>query len=106
MSRFEGSLRVVGEPGPGLEVVLDLDEERLLIRSTEHVLGEWHLSAIGIRGEDDGFHLVIEGEEVVVQPVDEAGFALAIGLQSATPRLRRRISAGLERARRDNVGSV
>lgn len=85
-----------GEHGPGLDVVLDLEGERILIRSTSQVLGEWALSDIGIRGRDDGFHLLIEGEEVIVSCTDEAGFALAVGLHSATPALRRRIAAGLK----------
>jgi hypothetical protein len=86
-----------GEHGPGLDVVLDLEEERLLIRSTTQVLGEWPISDVGIRGRDDGFHLMIEGEEIIVSCEDEAGFALAVGLHTATPALRRRISAGLKR---------
>nr|NIQ56672.1 hypothetical protein [Gemmatimonadota bacterium]NIR38829.1 hypothetical protein [Actinomycetota bacterium]NIS33467.1 hypothetical protein [Actinomycetota bacterium]NIT96905.1 hypothetical protein [Actinomycetota bacterium]NIU68358.1 hypothetical protein [Actinomycetota bacterium] len=53
MSRFEGSLRLPGEHGPGLAVVLDLEGERILIRSASQVLGEWALSDVGVRGRDD-----------------------------------------------------
>lgn len=97
MGRFQGSLRLRDEDGPGLSVVIDLEGETLSIRSGESVIGTWPLSDVGIRGEDDGFHLRVDGEEVVVTTDDETGFALAVGLRSASPRMRRRIAAHLDR---------
>lgn len=94
MGRYDGSLRVLNEES-GLGVVLDLTTDRIVIRTSAEVLGEWSLSSIGIRGEDDGFHLRIEGEEFVVTTTDDPGFALEIGLRSASPAMRRRISAAL-----------
>lgn len=89
MGRFDGSLRMEGEDASGLDVVLDLENERMLIRTEHTVLGEWSMSDVGIRSENDGFHMRIEGEQVVITTSDDAAFAIEIGLQSASPRLRR-----------------
>lgn len=83
------------EPGPGVRVVIDLNDEQVLIKSAGGVLGRWPLDDIGIRGDDDGFHLRIEGEQAVFMSDDDVGFAVAIGLNSASPRLRRRMGAAL-----------
>lgn len=96
MERFEGSLRMPEEHGPGLSVVLDLDQERMSIRAGSTQIGSWSMGDVGIRGEDDGFHLRVDGEEIVVTLEDEAGFARAVGLRSASPRMRRRIAARLD----------
>lgn len=95
MSRFEGSLRLPGEAGPGLSITLDLDAERISMFAGSQNIGGWSLAEIGIRGEDDGFHLIIDGEEIIISTEDDAGFALAVGLQSASPRMRRRIASAL-----------
>ena len=89
MGRFDGSLRMEGEGDSGLDVVIDLENERMLIRTEHTVLGEWSMSDVGIHSENDGFHLRIEGEKVVMTTSDDAAFALEVGLRSASPRLRR-----------------
>lgn len=93
--QFDGLLRMKGEASPGVRVTIDLQRGRLAIHAAGSELGVWSLDDVGVRGEDDGFHLRIEGEEVVMTTSDDPGFALAIGLTSASPRLRRRIGAAL-----------
>jgi hypothetical protein len=93
MGEFHGSFRMVYDGAPGMRVVIDLDQEQILIKSEAGVLGRWPMGDIGIRGEDDGFHLRIEGEEAVFASDDDVGFARAVGLQAASPRLRRRMGA-------------
>jgi len=75
-----------------LEVLVDLTDERLLVHTGSTVIGDWRLGELLIRGEDDGFHLRVEGEEVVVSTNDDVGLALELGLRSASPRLRRRMA--------------
>jgi hypothetical protein len=82
-----------GDDGSPLEVVIDLENERMLIRTQHTVLGEWSLNDVGIQSAHDGFHLRIEGEKVVLTTQDDAGFATEIGLRSASPRLRRMMGA-------------
>jgi hypothetical protein len=98
MGEFHGSLRMAYEVNEGVRVVIDLDQEQILIKSDTEVIGRWPLAEVGIRGEDDGFHFRIEGEEAVFSSDDDVGFAMAIGLQSASPRLRRRMGAAFHEA--------
>lgn len=95
MGRFEGSLKMPGEGGSGLDVVIDLENERMLIRTKNTVLGEWSLDDVGVHSQNDGFHMRIEGEQVILSTQDDAGFAIEIGLRAASPRLRRLMAARL-----------
>ncbi len=95
MAEFVGRLLLLDAAGTQIRVVIDLDEERLAIKAGSKPLGSWPLSEVGVRGEDDGFHLRLEGEEVVVATDDDPAFARLIGLHSASPIMRRRISGAL-----------
>lgn len=92
MTRFDASLRIGGDTDD-LDVEIDLENERMSIRTRTMLLGEWALSDVGVHAENDGFHFRIEGEQVVIRTSDDAGFALEIGLRSAPPRLRRMMGA-------------
>jgi hypothetical protein len=98
MGEYHGSLRMAHDASEGVRVVIDLDQEQILIKSRTDVIGRWPVAEVGIRGEDDGFHFRIEGEEVVFSSDDDVGFAIAVGLQSASPRLRRRMGAAFHEA--------
>lgn len=93
MGRYDGSLRLKQTDADALEVLVDLTDERLLLHTGTSVIGDWPLSELLIRGEDDGFHLRVEGEEVVVKTNDDVGLAIELGLRSASPRLRRQMAA-------------
>ncbi|MDH4119607.1 MAG: hypothetical protein OEX04_12750 [Acidimicrobiia bacterium] len=95
MAEFNGKLLLQDMAGTKVKVHIDLDAERLLIKVGDKKIGEWPLDEVGVRGEDDGFHLRIEGEEVIVTTDDDPGFARMIGLHSASPILRRRMSGAL-----------
>lgn len=98
MGEYRGSLRMAHDLTEGVRVVIDLDQEQILIKSETDVIGRWPLAEVGVRGEDDGFHFRIEGEEVIFSSDDDVEFAMAIGLQSASPRLRRRMGAAFHEA--------
>jgi hypothetical protein len=56
-------------------------------------LGTWPLSGMGISARVDGFHLKVEGEELVLSTNDDVAFALAVGIRSTTsPRLSRQLA--------------
>ncbi len=57
------------------------------------MIGMWRVGDLGIRGKDDGFHMRAGGDEMIIDLSDDVGFALEVGLQSASPRLRRRMGA-------------
>jgi hypothetical protein len=93
MTQFKGSLRLMGEIGPGIAVTIDLTDDRHLhIAASSDVIGEWPLQAVGIRAAEDGFHLLAEGDEVVINTDNDAAFALELGLRNAPTLLRRQMS--------------
>ena len=92
MGRYDGSLRTVNPGGAALEVLVDLTAERMILHTNSKVLGDWALDELLIRGEDDGFHVRLEGEEVIIRTNDDPGLALELGLRSASPRLRRQMA--------------
>lgn len=92
MSRYEASLRMLGENGPGLPVVVDLRDDRLEIRSGEVEIGDWSRDEVRVNADIDGIHLRAEGEEVILDLEKDAEFAIEIGLRQAPPLLRRRMA--------------
>jgi hypothetical protein len=82
-----------GERGPGLRVEIDLtDDSHLHIEAAQDLIGDWALQDLGIRASDDGFHLLAEGEEVIIRTDNDPAFAVAIGLRNAPTLLRRQMS--------------
>lgn len=92
MGRYDGSMRMTTPDSPVLDVLIDLTEGRMLLHTDSAVLGDWSLDELLIRGEDDGFHLRVEGEEAIIHTNDDPGLALELGLRSASPRLRRQMA--------------
>ena len=92
MGRYDGSMRMTNPGGAALEVLVDLTEERMILHTDSKILGDWPLADLLIRGEDDGFHVRLEGEEVIIKTNDDPGLALELGLRSASPRLRRQMA--------------
>lgn len=93
MGTYFGSLRVPGETGPGLGVVIDLTEGRIRIAAGSAEIGDWTKDEVRVHADDDGFHLRAEGEEVILDLTEDAQFAVDYGLRSAPPLLRRRMAA-------------
>jgi hypothetical protein len=93
MAEFHGSLRLPGEAGPGLDVLIDLTGDRLGIRCADSLIGDWALSEVRVTALEDGFHLRAEGEEVLLDVTEDAQFAIAIGMRTAPPLLRRRMAS-------------
>jgi hypothetical protein len=56
-------------------------------------LATWHRRDVRVIPLEDGFHIRAEGEEVILDITDDAEFAVALGLTSAPPLLRRKMSA-------------
>lgn len=92
MSTYDASLRMAGEAGPGLPVVIDLRDDRLEIRAGDIKIGDWSRSEVRINADTDGIHVRAEGEEVILDLAKDAEFAIEIGLRQAPPLLRRRMA--------------
>jgi hypothetical protein len=92
VSTYEASLKMVGENGPGLPVVIDLRDDRLGITSGDVEIGDWSRQEVRVNADTDGIHLRAEGEEIVLDLERDAEFAIEIGLRQAPPLLRRRMA--------------
>jgi len=92
MSTYEASLKMAGENGPGLPVVIDLREDRLGITAGDVEIGDWAREEVRINADVDGIHVRAEGEEVILNLDRDAEFALEIGLRQAPPLLRRKMA--------------
>lgn len=99
MGRYQGMLRLAHAADSPVRVELDLEDERVTIRAGSALIGEWSISELGIRGQDDGFHMRAGGDEMIVDLTEDVAFALEIGLHSASPRLRRRMGAAFNEHR-------
>ena len=92
MSTYEASLKLLGEDGPGLPVVIDLRDDRLGITAGDVEIGNWSRDEVRINADVDGIHVRAEGEEVVLDLAKDAEFAVEVGLRQAPPLLRRRMA--------------
>lgn len=92
MSTYEASLKMVGEDGPGLPVVVDLRDDRMGITSGDVEIGDWSRDELRINADVDGIHIRAEGEEVVLDLSRDAEFAVEVGLRQAPPLLRRKMA--------------
>ena len=97
-----GTVRMMGEAESAIRVEIHLEDEELRMVSAHGELGRWPLSDIGVAAKLDGFHLRIEGEELVISTNDDARFAIALGIRSSSsPRLNRLLAG----ARDDGIDS-
>lgn len=99
MSEYTASLRIDGDSGPPMGVEIDLTEDRIKVNAGDIEVGDWARSEVRVSALPDGFHVRVEGEVIVLDVTDDARFALDLGLRSAHPQLRRKMSALL----RDDV---
>ena len=92
-----GTARILGEAESAIHVEIHLEDEELRLSSGHGELGRWPLSDIGVAAKLDGFHLRIEGEELIISTNDDARFALALGIRSSnSPRLNRMLAGALD----------
>lgn len=93
-AELSGTVRMAGEAESAIRVEIHLDDEELRLVSRYGELGRWSLQDVGVAAQLDGFHLRIEGEELVLSTNDDARFALALGIRSSTsPRLNRLLAS-------------
>jgi hypothetical protein len=99
MAAYDAQLRLDWTNEPPINVMIDITDERITLKSGDIEVADWALDEIRVSPMPDGFHIRAEGEEVILDVTDDARFALDLGLRHAPPLLRRRMSALL----RDNA---
>ncbi len=93
MTEYRGHLRMPGDSGAGLGVVIDLTDDRMRLSSAQTEIGNWSRKDVRVNALPDGFHMRVEGEEVILDITEDAQFAVDLGISTAPPLLRRRMSA-------------
>jgi len=80
MGSFEARLRVIGQSGFPLPVVVDLTDEQLTVTTDSGRIADWTLAEIDISARADGFLIEAEGEEVLLNVTDSNRFAVELGV--------------------------
>lgn len=89
-TQMSGKVRMADDTAGGVTVQVHLGDETItLLAAGGTEIGTWPLSEVGIASRPDGFHLRIEGEEVILTTDDDARFALELGITTPTNRLAR-----------------
>ena len=92
MADFEGVLRTVTDRDVAIHVTVDLTQERLRLMAGDTEIADWGLDQVRINAMPDGFHIRAEGEEIILDMIRDAEFAVALGIGSAPVDLARRMS--------------
>jgi len=87
-----GTVKMRGDSGPGVAVLVLADEGRLRILSGDELVGEWDIDDIGVHALQEGFAIRAEGEEFILIANDEVGLAEEMGLVAVSPRLARKVA--------------
>jgi len=88
-----GIVLMRGERGQGIAVEVLADDARLSLISGSALIGEWEVGSFGIKALQEGFSIWAEGEELVLKTENDVGLAREMGLQTASPRMARRVAA-------------
>ena len=90
---LDGNVRMRGDIGPGVAVRVLADRGRIRLVSGNELVGDWHVSQIGVNALNEGFNIKAEGEEFVLRTEDDVALAEEIGVAAASPRLARRLAS-------------
>lgn len=93
MSSYQAKLHIDGEEIETTPVLVDLTDGRLTMSVGQEEVADWSRDEMRIQALPDGFHIVAEGESIVLDVTDEAEFALELGLRNAHPALRQKMAA-------------
>jgi hypothetical protein len=91
MTSFNARLRLPGSRLP-LGVEVDILHERMTVTSGERTVAQWPLERLDVTMKSDGFHIRVDGEELVLAVAEPKRFATEIGVTAgngtAPPSLR------------------
>lgn len=82
MTSFDARLRLVGQPGLPLGVVVDLTGKQMSVSVDGQQLASWSLEDVDVALNPDGFHIEVEGEEVILNVNEKVRFATELKSRS------------------------
>jgi hypothetical protein len=86
LSSFNARLRLPGHSRLPLGVEVDILNERMTLTAGERTVANWPLDQLEIVVRADGFHIRVDGEEMVLNVTDSTAFAAALGVESSPAR--------------------
>ena len=85
MSSFNARLRVPGTRLP-LGVEVDILHERMTLTSRDRTVANWPLDKLDVVVRADGFHITVDGEEMILYVTDSKAFAAELGVGRSPAR--------------------
>ena len=86
MSLFNARLRLSGRSKLPMGVEVDIDHERMTLTAADKTVGVWPLEKLEVSSRADGFHITVDGEEIVVTVTDSKKFAAELGVEQRPRR--------------------
>lgn len=80
MSLFPARLHLPGQSKLPLSVEVDVSNEWLSVTSGDRPVANLSLETLEVSQSGDGFHIVVDNEEMVLKVADSGGFAEALGV--------------------------
>ena len=65
---------------------MDILNERMTLTAGDRTVANWPLDQLEIVVRADGFHVRVDGEEMVLNVTDSKGFAAALGVEASPVR--------------------
>ncbi len=87
MSSFNARLRLSGRSKLPMGVEVDIGHERLTLTAADKTVGVWPLEKLEVSSRADGFHIMVDGEEIVLTVTDPKKFAAELGVEQGARRV-------------------
>jgi hypothetical protein len=85
MSSFSARLRMPGRSRLPLGVEVDISHDRITLTAGDRMVAGWSLGEIEVVTLSDGFHIKVDGEEIVLDVADPTRFATELGVGEERP---------------------
>lgn len=85
MSSFNARLRLPGRSRLPLGVEVDIFHERMTMTAGDRTVAAWPLDRLEVVSLSDGFHIKVDGEEMVLSVTDSKRFASELGIGGRPP---------------------
>ncbi|HSJ83043.1 MAG TPA: hypothetical protein VLA91_04425 [Acidimicrobiia bacterium] len=85
MSSFAARLRMPGRSRLPMGVEVDIFRERMSLMAGDRKVGDWALEELDIKSKSDGFHVTVDGEEIILNVTDSTRFAAELGITGRRP---------------------
>lgn len=85
MSSFAARLRMPGRSRLPMGVEVDIFRERMTVMAGDQKVGDWALEELNIEALSDGFHVTVDGEEIILNVTDSTRFAAEVGITGRRP---------------------